>query len=450
MILPENGSVVVVDDQVNEAMPLLQSLAKKHIPAIYFEGGNPDALPEIPLKNIRLLFLDLNLTKRISNDEQSIKSSLFVNIKKIVSEENGPYVLVVWSTKEDLYSNILDKLFGNSLKSLKPSIKLSLSKGNYFKRNEKNKLVPKQDFLEKLDKKIKEELQNLGSLTLLMAWQNIINGASGEIIRELTSFYDDHDNWNENLSELFKRLAKARLEDHLDATDVPGIAKNCLFTLNGTFADVLASGIRNRDFSGLELQFKPTEENKSSQKPKKKKKQEPTFHEKREREISSKINSKLHLEKDIEDSLVQPGNIYSFDSDWPEGIRMDAKTICGKDVWGSISEQNIKLEHVFIEVTPYCDFSNRKFSMYRLLPGVLWPVEFDLKSSLPANIYDSPSFFWDGRCYKIVFDFKYLQSLPTKDFNPGPPYFRIRSGLLFDIQSKMANHISRPGVISVV
>jgi hypothetical protein len=72
MNLPGNGSVVVIDDKHEEALPLLKVLSKNQVPVTYFMGGDPDELPVHPLTDIRLLFLDINLVA--TSSEKTIRS----------------------------------------------------------------------------------------------------------------------------------------------------------------------------------------------------------------------------------------------------------------------------------------------------------------------------------------------------------------------------------------
>jgi hypothetical protein len=86
MILPENGSVVIIDDQTSEAMPIIAALSKNGIASTYYRGFKEDELPIVPLKAVRLAILDLQLFEGVT-DSHTISANLLGVLKKIISEE---------------------------------------------------------------------------------------------------------------------------------------------------------------------------------------------------------------------------------------------------------------------------------------------------------------------------------------------------------------------------
>ena len=55
MILPEQGSIVVIDDRPDEALPIIQALSKKGVAATYYQGFDKAKLPDAPLKSVRMV-----------------------------------------------------------------------------------------------------------------------------------------------------------------------------------------------------------------------------------------------------------------------------------------------------------------------------------------------------------------------------------------------------------
>ncbi|MFL9839315.1 hypothetical protein ABS768_17705, partial [Flavobacterium sp. ST-75] len=58
--LPSDGSVIVIDDKISEAIPLIKLLSKKGIATTYYSGKDTE-LPLQPLQKIRLAFVDIQL-----------------------------------------------------------------------------------------------------------------------------------------------------------------------------------------------------------------------------------------------------------------------------------------------------------------------------------------------------------------------------------------------------
>lgn len=117
-LIPLNGRIAIVDDQIEQALPLMRIFAKNNIPYVYYKGNDIEYLPEQPENDIRILLLDLNLLGGRDNQPKDIRSSLFSVISHIISPNNYPYVLVLWSRQEKEYREILEELYSNALKKL--------------------------------------------------------------------------------------------------------------------------------------------------------------------------------------------------------------------------------------------------------------------------------------------------------------------------------------------
>ena len=55
MNLSSSGRIVIIDDKLEEVMPLIESLSQMGAPYFYF-SGNEDQLPKSPMKGIRIVF----------------------------------------------------------------------------------------------------------------------------------------------------------------------------------------------------------------------------------------------------------------------------------------------------------------------------------------------------------------------------------------------------------
>ena len=105
----KTGKTIVIDDQYNEARPLLDALCKKHIPFLYTQG-KPNS--EFPLPNseadksqyFSLIFLDLNLDFKFAggqigsgHDEKTFKSTHANILNTIIKNENRSFIILIWS-----------------------------------------------------------------------------------------------------------------------------------------------------------------------------------------------------------------------------------------------------------------------------------------------------------------------------------------------------------------
>jgi hypothetical protein len=103
MILPNNGTVVVIDNIPSEAEPLLRLLSMNQIPAFYF-SEKQEFLPTKGLECVRVVFLDLKLNE-FADEKTNISTAIQV-LKRIIPENNGPYILVVWSKHGEYLTNL--------------------------------------------------------------------------------------------------------------------------------------------------------------------------------------------------------------------------------------------------------------------------------------------------------------------------------------------------------
>ena len=108
--------------------------------------------------------------------------------------------------------------------------------------------------------------------------------------------------------------------------------------------------------------------------------------------------------------------------------------------------------YVLFEVSPYCDYTQNKWKIHRLLAGLIWPVEFQKLIKKADYIYATPLFHMENiKCKygKIIFDLRYLKSFSFEELSKRKILFRMRHPLLVDVQTYLAKHINRPGIISV-
>ena len=132
MILPNNGRIVIVDDNIREAQPLIQILSKRRIPFNYYSGTRAADFPDNPNENIcRVLFLDLNIFE-LNKDAKTVISSIDAILKAIIPDNPNPYILVIWSKQKAEYQTALEEHFVHNIPQKIPAKIIFLQKNNYF------------------------------------------------------------------------------------------------------------------------------------------------------------------------------------------------------------------------------------------------------------------------------------------------------------------------------
>ncbi|MFH1799979.1 MAG: hypothetical protein ABH891_03920, partial [Candidatus Omnitrophota bacterium] len=129
MILPDNGKVVIIDDDISAVKELMGALSAEKVPFVYYQKEDCTDLPLVPLENVRLIFLDLLLIDETKGQPVSkVIGPIAVRLRKILNRNNGPYVLIYWSNKEIEYKDAFEKLFADQLRDYNPLLILSIDK----------------------------------------------------------------------------------------------------------------------------------------------------------------------------------------------------------------------------------------------------------------------------------------------------------------------------------
>src|SRR5690606_19222161 len=100
--LPLNGAVLIVDDQPKQALPIISALSKHGIATTWYRGNDPDEMTDRPSQNIRLVFMDLQLVE-LDTDGHTIASRILHLLDHLIPNNNGPFMMIIWSLKDALY-----------------------------------------------------------------------------------------------------------------------------------------------------------------------------------------------------------------------------------------------------------------------------------------------------------------------------------------------------------
>jgi hypothetical protein len=449
MHIPENGRVVVIDDKLEEGIPLTIALSKIKIPTIYY-SGQLEELPSKPLVGIRIVFLDIIL----GTDGQPVKTQVATAVKifkSIIDKNNGPYLLIAW-TKHPEHIDAIKK----ALADMPPIFLLDMEKSNC--KNDDGKYD-----ISKIEKRIITELNKIKSFQVFSIWETLVHQSAGEIVNTFASFYPTGDDWDKQMAAIFLTLAEAYAGKQLEVKLKKEVIKNALQTFNHTFLDCLENKIA--DYTGYK-EIDLSIENKTI-----------------ESKIIANINSKLLLA--LGDNTPKPGNLYKIssnaNSEFQKSIVYDAldrqkvmelfaseKSLSYTELFDSnrrlqkkykkdfksfedALRQKIKLGATFIEleISPYCDYAQKKWKMQRVLSGIVWPQKFCNLIKRADYIYTTPLLEIEGarnKIGKIIFDLRYLKSFSFKQIIRKKIFLRMKQTLLVDIQSHMGRHMNRPGV----
>ncbi|MCR4417762.1 MAG: hypothetical protein NUV92_08470 [Ignavibacteria bacterium] len=425
-VLPLNGRVVIIDDNIKEAIPLMNVLSKHHIPFIYFDG-NKDNLPDKPVDNVRIIFLDIQLEgmEGVQNDKTKL-SALFNVINKVVGDKPDLFIIIAWTKHEELIDEIKNGL------SSKPLFTLTLEKRECKKQNS-------EEFdINIINEKLLEAIKKFGVFKFFLEWENIVHESAGRTVNEISSIITRDDNWNQNIIVILIMLAEAYAGQQADNNH----DLNAMLAINNLLLDIIENRIQNTSNNASSINNQTVNL---------------TFINR----IKGELNRRLLIANEQNNSVI-PGNVYKNEF----SIKCDINNLCNNN---RIPEELNKQEnHIILEVSPYCDYAQKKWKCHRILPGVIWPEQYGNMIKKADYIYKTPLFLINDQLCYFVFDLRYLASLPLENdyidknllnrlkkilpcfdninLKDKTSLYRFRKELVVDIQSKIAGHINRPGV----
>lgn len=487
MDLPKNGSVVIIDDKINEASPLMNALAKRGVPYFYYNGESKN-YPEKTLDNVRIIFLDMHLDEAAGGaiNTKNIVSLLVAGIDALVNENNGPYVVMIWSKHDSQHLiELKDTLLNQKSVSCRPIAVLNMEKSLCFEsvydeNGVKSKWKLRCDGMNILEKNLGVQLKMIDSFLILCNWENGIKNSARETVEAIGTLFDRKDQkWNDNLKACMIRMAKAYAGQNLDMSD-ENIIKNAYCSMNNIISDFngveteqivkkIAGEIQfpkeRKDIAGRILvliedagkeyilscddkvyyiyeDVKLIIQNKDMKK---------LFEDKADgynrirgllynmylSNICS-INSLLNIRKNIIDQK-RPGNIY-------EASEELKKELCEARNLDENSRDDIR--GIELEISPICDYAQNKRKRLRVLPGLEIPAKLGEKDNSKYSYLTIPIMI-DGKERRILFDFRFYTSELINYFDAKKPLYAIGDGLLQNIKEELSTYSVRSGIIYV-
>ncbi len=403
MNLSTSGRVVIIDDLYEESRPLLEVLGKDRIPYVYLDG-KPEHLPYKPFSGIRFVFMDIELGRSFVGQSVKTKASgITAVLKKTIAKRNGPYVIIAWTR----HTEVIQQVIHNCQESGIPPVHLlDLEKSECFKSD---------NVIDYLSKKLSNILKEIGAFQLYVDWENMLNASGKIFISEFSGYFPIDNNWSKNNERLFYKLYKSYVEKN-ELSDKNEQVRCSLHLLNRSYLDSL----ENKTSSYMipdNFRLTGGEVNK---------------------EVISKLNTSLFIIENP-NTLKSTGSIYLENK---RKLLSNLKEICFNK--SSDFPKDFRLCKMII--TPDCDIAQKKFIAYRILKGILYRDCNETASKhSPQEMFEIGPFWYKNKACRIIFNFQTISSCLPDEINDSKRLFAVKRDLLFDIQSKAANHVNRLG-----
>lgn len=470
MVFPSCGKILVIDDKIEEALPLLSLFSKNGVCCSYYSGAYNE-FPDEPFSDVRLVFCDLRFS--VAQDVKSVASNIIGILQKLISENNGPYILIIWSSHIPGYLEGLRSTISQTC--IKPEFILELDKTKYFSSStseneelqqkiadldldyeDRKKVLeiirvdeqavsyqPNDNALSEIEKELREELKKANLLHLFVIWENAISGAAIETVNAIYNQIPKEIPSEKRLNAMLFYLSHFQLEKQFDNSSEEEKLSAAIMTLNQLFSafseDVI--GRIQKDKPNIEVITNVDEVKKLS-----------------EAKFNKWSMLRLPVIKKTPGSIYEDSNkLFKFHG-W---IGCDAKTKKEGETYGQISEQLLQdasLQYVLIDVSAECDVAQRKQFVAKVIPGIVIPAEtlkqFEeekkvKKGTPPEYIFKlGPIEYGEEGSTKdvfLIFNLNQLHSVDASEFEKKSPIMCLSTPIVASIKQRTGTCISKAG-----
>lgn len=442
--------IIVVDNEEDQIAFIKERFESINLPAL-FSLYNPMDVPESPYTGIRLAFFDIKL--HAGDDTNSIQTIYsFINaLKSHISIDNGPYILIFWSTHTDLIDKITEIIETREKEHVpRPILIRSIDKT----------VISTSD---KLDKEIRDAISN-EYFDLLFNYENSISKAAGLTLQTVFDVISGDSKWGDNepfvlnFDSIFSKIACHTLGfEHAKQVPDKAIYKALSPILNSHIDRVSKGNMWEQKLLPLASAHK-------------------------ESDIilgdsykNSLLNSMYHVDTISKIELTSRGGVFvlefldfvptEFKPEYFFSLSPYFKEIQSyisnhfyrvNDSAGIDLKDNIlgNSRFIAVEISASCDHSQNKSRNNKYVLGLLSP-SFDTKTHLDQkSISDAllfrelPTIVYEGKEYSLWLNLNFVFSDLVTSPRVKKPLFILKKELVDLIGNRYANHVSRIGITS--
>lgn len=425
--------IAVIDEQEGQLDELRDAFqhAGEHCNTIQY---NP-MYSEEPYTGIELLFLDVNLNPAGGQGDKAIYGILDNAIKSYIAEDNGPYVLIFWTTRPELVDGFKEYLTRDKTSTV------------YNHRPIYVDTLPK-DVFQVHPKETLESILNKPIVKLVFSLHEYMRKAASNAFYDLIGCIPLPEHWGDNdsyvtaLKDVFTKIAVASVgKDNAVSTPDKAIyevvGKEVLYHL------VKNSNDEWKKFLAIDSNIAENAKTTKNQ------------------QWQYNLNTNLHIDATnlsiVDRGTVITANKWEFEKllgkDWLEWCNEEFSFTQSPDDKG-------KYFPIAIEISASCDYAQGNNRLYRYVLGVCRmsdekpSVNIESGKNAPfkknrSKFHILPTFFVRERFYKIVLSYNYIVGVHSSDVRNYEALFRLRDELTTLITSCTAEYGSRIGVIDV-
>lgn len=422
-----SARIIAVDDSSADLEKLENQIKKRGSACLSIKFTGASDLPADPIIGIRLIFMDINLLSGspANAGPQTFSTNLAV-IDKLISEDNGPYALITWTTTSE-HENLIQHLNARLTKKKRPFFSVCLDKNIYL------------DDPDGLLAKLQELRDTSPQMAALMDWEKRVQDAVIQVLDDLITLAggDNLTEASKNMDNLMSWLARAA---H-GKTNAP---KDCLAAVNDALSPVLhdkISRICSENIPNALWNKAVTKIDCAS-----------TLSD----EQIGKVNLALHVSKHVEKVLPSDrGGVVILPDAWLEEqafkdrFHSDIEAFKRDEL--KITPNEEPLQWIMVPYQASCDHAQARPGPVPLVLGIIRkkPVS---KNQLRGSCWVSPVFYEDNwSAYEIVINCRYITTMnPEKmDKDIYKLWGRLREQLMNDLSAHIHNYGQRLGIVKL-
>ena len=347
----------------------------------------------------------------------------------------------------------MENIFQEELKECAPIAIKNYVKSDFFHSygTEENEALDDTIIVDTL----KSILAEFPAYSYLMQWENLTHFSTDELLKDIFSNAQPNE-WESVANVIIKSLGKAYMGQHFPEATSEEKIKASLFALNTVYIDFLDNNLTGHSInSPKELGEGPSDTGIIEA-------------------LKADLNYKMHVFTGP-NNICEPGTIIQYTANPKNNyfedllhkflsifqIRLKIKSetpnildcILKKETSSRLHQIKEEIQHTWfkigIVVTPSCDYAQKKKIYDRIVQGVMIESRFFEYINQGDAFYISPTIKYNDRNYIIILNFNYFITSNLNDEPSCKILFKLRRPILAEVQSKLARHINRQGVINL-
>lgn len=429
--------VAIIDDKFEEINGILEQYQNEGVGIKYFNSHliDPDPKPTIHYSNLNLVFLDVHFTEN-TDDYDPTHCAAWIDS---LLPENSFYILVLWSKETDKKDEILVEL------------KLIKKEPFLFFAEQKTDYQTKEGWdFQKLNESINLKLAEYPELEELSNWKKNVAVSSNLVIGHLTSSISP-----DTLKKKLQKIILGHGGTSLVQNQNNDFKRETLFeALDSVLISNTKGLIPFNDISEINAgDLYQIPENVQA-------------------DVDSKLNSWFHFKlhkSPLNQEIIKPGTICTFKNKLLKdyyNIQNDdyiTKYLSHQIAKKNIEDSTTELIDICLLISRPCDVAQNKYGKnLKLISGVLIKNpdrknnpkrEFKKGSSnlISVKLYDHLQFSEEENDIALIFDYRYVFSVPEKMFIDKFENIKVfNKELLSEIQVEYSAYSSRLGITQII